>query len=83
MVNWEEPTASDNSGETVVPVQTEGYPSGTRFNQNYHVIEYTATDSSDMSSTCTFTITVQGKPEVGTDSPITFYVVHLHHDLME
>ena len=60
IVTWEEPMASDNSGETVVPVQTEGQPSGSMFTQNYHVIEYTATDSSDMFSTCTFTITVQG-----------------------
>ncbi|XP_030846788.1 E-selectin-like [Strongylocentrotus purpuratus] len=59
VVTWVEPTASDNSGETVIPVQTQGYPSGSRFSQNYHVIKYTVSDSSGLSSTCTFTFTVQ------------------------
>eukprot|EP00057_Strongylocentrotus_purpuratus_P017942 XP_011672416.1 PREDICTED: sushi, von Willebrand factor type A, EGF and pentraxin domain-containing protein 1-like [Strongylocentrotus purpuratus] len=59
VVTWVEPTASDNSGETVIPVQTQGYPSGSRLSQNYHVIKYTVSDSSGMSSTCTFTLTVQ------------------------
>ncbi|XP_041479272.1 sushi, von Willebrand factor type A, EGF and pentraxin domain-containing protein 1-like [Lytechinus variegatus] len=59
VVTWDVPTASDNSGEEVVVVQTQGLPPGSRFTQNYHVIEYTATDSSDMFSTCTFTIAVQ------------------------
>lgn len=57
VVSWATPTATDNCGSATVN-QTVGLPSGSTFPVGVHNIQYTATDASSNTSTCSFTITV-------------------------
>ncbi|XP_077984140.1 E-selectin-like isoform X2 [Glandiceps talaboti] len=56
VVDWEQPEANDNSGETVTSELAEGIPPGSTFDQGYHVIKYTSTDGAGNVGTCMFTI---------------------------
>ena len=59
-VNWQEPTATDNSG--VVPVVHSNEQAGKHFDVpgSYEVL-YTATDESGNTATCSFLITLKRK----------------------
>ncbi|SFN77793.1 HYR domain-containing protein, partial [Salegentibacter flavus] len=57
IVEFETPTAFDNSGEVEVE-QTGGLPSGSEFPVGISTIEFTATDSEGNSVTCSFTIEI-------------------------
>ena len=59
-VNWQEPTATDNSG--VVPVVYSNKQSGQYFDVpgSYEVL-YKATDESENTATCSFRITLKRK----------------------
>ena len=57
-VNWNEPVATDNSGDP--PIVTSTYQPPQRFSQGNHVIVYTAEDQSGNKVTCSFTIEVIG-----------------------
>ncbi|XP_035695798.1 sushi, von Willebrand factor type A, EGF and pentraxin domain-containing protein 1-like [Branchiostoma floridae] len=57
-VSWAAPGAEDNSGEDVHVSQTVGQPPGSRFEEGFHTIVYTATDSVMNSANCSFTVTV-------------------------
>ncbi|MEO1258928.1 MAG: HYR domain-containing protein [Bacteroidota bacterium] len=63
VVNWTAPTASDNCNASFATTQTMGDPSGTLFAEGIHTIEYTATDPSNNTETCSFTITIQPDTE--------------------
>ena len=56
IVNWNEPTATDNCG---TPVVTSSLPSGTIFLIGVSAVVITATDACGNSSTCNFNITVR------------------------
>lgn len=56
VVNWVVPTATDNC--SVVVTQIQGNPSGSLFPLGTSLIEYTATDPSGNSVSCSFTITI-------------------------
>ncbi|XP_035694585.1 sushi, von Willebrand factor type A, EGF and pentraxin domain-containing protein 1-like [Branchiostoma floridae] len=55
MVTWEEPTATDNSGEEIItPVQTTEIEKDKHHPAGYYDIRYKATDSSGQSAECIF-----------------------------
>lgn len=54
--SWPTPVAQDNCSVTVT--QTSGPTTGTSLTLGDHVIQYTATDASGNTATCSFTITV-------------------------
>ena len=56
MVSWEEPSATDSSGN---PQRIRSHSPGTRFPIGETTVRYTFTDTSGNSATCTFTITVR------------------------
>ncbi|XP_078611237.1 uncharacterized protein LOC144881802 isoform X2 [Branchiostoma floridae x Branchiostoma japonicum] len=58
VVSWAAPGAEDNSGEDVQVSQTVGQRPGSRFEEGFHTIVYTATDSVMNSANCSFTVTV-------------------------
>ena len=57
VVNWTEPTASDNSGSVTL---TYDWPSGSAFPIGSTNVTYTATDAAGNQITSTFTVTVTG-----------------------
>ncbi|RKS42742.1 gliding motility-associated-like protein, partial [Gillisia mitskevichiae] len=57
IVNFEDATATDNCSVTVE--QTAGLPSGSQFPIGESTVEFTATDASGNTSTCTVTIIVE------------------------
>ncbi len=59
VVNFENATATDNCNVTVE--QTAGLPSGSQFPIGESIVEFTATDASGNTATCTVTITVEDK----------------------
>ncbi|XP_070552541.1 uncharacterized protein [Ptychodera flava] len=58
-VTWDQPIADDNSLENVSVVLSEGSPPASTFDQGYHIIKYTATDSAGNTGTCLFSILVK------------------------
>lgn len=56
IVNFEQPEFGDNCSATIS--QTNGLPSGSEFSVGEHFIEFTATDLSGNSQSCSFSITV-------------------------
>ncbi len=61
-VTFSNATATDNCSATVT--QTGGSPSGSQFPVGEHIIEFTATDETGNSVSCSFTITVNPATEV-------------------
>ncbi|XP_078690832.1 uncharacterized protein LOC144921571 isoform X2 [Branchiostoma floridae x Branchiostoma belcheri] len=59
LVSWEEPTASDNSGEEILPVQITNIANNDSLPAGYYDIQYKATDSAGQSSSCIFGIRVK------------------------
>ncbi len=58
VVSWMEPTVTDNcSGSSVV--QVIGQPSGTFSPAGVTTVSYIATDAEGLSSSCTFTVTIE------------------------
>ncbi|PHR10822.1 MAG: hypothetical protein COA40_13300 [Aequorivita sp.] len=58
IVTFDPATATDDTDPNPVVVQTSGLASGSEFPVGVTTIEFTATDASGNSSTCTFTVTV-------------------------
>ncbi|WP_026914971.1 HYR domain-containing protein [Christiangramia portivictoriae] len=58
IVSYDDATALDNCDSDVGIAKTEGQDSGSEFSIGKHEIEFTATDDSGNTTTCTFTITV-------------------------
>lgn len=70
VVNWSAPSVIDNCGDASI-VQTEGPPAGSIFsNGTITTITYTATDSSNLTTTCTFDVTVQPSPDINDDGAV-------------
>src|SRR5690606_35014806 len=61
-VTFPDATATDNCSALVI--QTMGDPSGSQFAVGDHTIEFTATDPTGNSLSCSFTITVNPAEEV-------------------
>ncbi|MEO1257376.1 MAG: HYR domain-containing protein [Bacteroidota bacterium] len=57
-------TACERPTDGFLLTELMGDPSGTTFAEGTYTVEYTATDPSDNTETCTFTITVQPDAEV-------------------
>ncbi|WP_217694761.1 HYR domain-containing protein [Algoriphagus marinus] len=55
LVNWIEPTATDNSGSVIL---NSNFEPGTLFQVGITTVIYTATDGAGNQSTCSFTVTV-------------------------
>lgn len=70
VVTWTAPTAGDNCPGAGV-AQTEGPPSGSAFaNGTSTTITYTATDASNLTAICSFTITVTATADVNDDGVV-------------
>jgi hypothetical protein len=66
IVNYNLPTITDNcSLNNIQPVLVSGQASGTPFNDGVTTQVYRVTDASGNSATCSFTVTVNGLPDVG------------------
>src|SRR5260221_5507713 len=63
IVSWTVPTATDNCDAVPTVTQTKGLASGSLFPAGTTTIEYTAKDVAGNSSTCSFTVTVNGDAE--------------------
>ncbi|XP_078610914.1 E-selectin-like [Branchiostoma floridae x Branchiostoma japonicum] len=61
VVTWDEPTATDNSGEEITPVQTTEIEKDKHHLSGYYDIRYKASDSSGQSSECVFGFRVEGR----------------------
>ncbi|MFV8282544.1 HYR domain-containing protein [Christiangramia marina] len=70
-VSYDDATAVDNCDNDVEIEKTEGQDSGSEFSIGIHQIEFTATDESGNTSTCTFIITVKASNEE-VDTPPEF-----------
>ncbi|MBV1888058.1 MAG: BspA family leucine-rich repeat surface protein, partial [Urechidicola sp.] len=57
-VTYNIPTASDNCGQPITPIRTQGIESGTEFSLGSTTIVYAATDASNNTSFCSFTVTL-------------------------
>lgn len=68
VVNFPTPTATDNCDDVTIS-QTGGSASGSEFTVGVHIIEFEAEDESGNTTTCTFTITVEGNSEVTITCP--------------
>ena len=58
VVNWTQPTATDNSG---IQTLTSTHKSGENFTIGNNTVTYTATDDAGNTETCTFFVIVSGK----------------------
>jgi len=58
MINFSLPIATDNCDGNFASVQTLGLPSGSQFPLGTSIIEFSATDSSGNTQTCSFNVTV-------------------------
>ena len=58
VVNWTQPTATDNSG---IQTLTSTHNSGENFTIGNNTVTYTATDDAGNTETCTFFVIVSGK----------------------
>ncbi|HLP12161.1 MAG TPA: DUF2341 domain-containing protein [Flavobacteriales bacterium] len=74
VINWVNPTASDNcAGVTVI--QTAGPPNGSVFPIGVTTITYTATDAAGNSAVCSFTVTVNdAEAPIFTSCPVNINV---------
>ncbi|XP_066291048.1 E-selectin-like [Branchiostoma lanceolatum] len=59
LVSWDEPTASDNSGELITPVQTTNIVNKQHRSAGYYDIRYEATDSAGQTADCIFGVRVE------------------------
>ncbi|GHA37159.1 hypothetical protein GCM10007103_18130 [Salinimicrobium marinum] len=73
IVTYALPTVSDNSGEEITPVLTEGFASGEVFPIGETTVTYRATDGAGNFDECSFTVTVDDNedPEIICPSNIT------------
>jgi hypothetical protein len=70
VVSWDLPIANDNCGEPTIE-RTNGPETGSAFaNGSVTTIEYTATDSANLISTCSFTVTVLASPDMNNDNVV-------------
>ena len=63
---WAPPTVSDNSGEAIIP--TSDIISGATFPVGVTYVTYSATDSSNNTLTCRFSVTVTSKQALHSQS---------------
>ena len=64
-ITWTEPTATDESGNVTVSIS----PASTQYPLGTTAVMYTFTDALNLTSTCSFSVTVQGK------TPIAVYYI--------
>jgi hypothetical protein len=69
VVTWTAPTASDNCPGVSI-VQTQGPASGSTFPNGITTIKYTATDAANLTTICTFAVSVVPTPDVNNDGVV-------------